>query len=155
MARAHWRDLNDLRGLGPLWSEVRFASIAPKPPSALRQLPRMRLHWREVSIHDGLLALTPYFDDRLRERTRDAALHEGRSPHEARVVAEAAMVADAARRATAQEQPFNTPSTYRLYATEVSDTGGLVELARALARSRLAATPAENKTLADLDNTGA
>ena len=155
MARAHWRDLNDLRGLGPLWSEVRFASIAPKPPSALRQLPRMRLHWREVSIHDGLLALTPYFDDSLRERTRDAALHEGRSAHEARVIAEAAMVADAARRATAQEQPFNTPSTYRLYATEVSDTGGLVELARALAHSRLTATPAETKTLADLDNTGA
>ncbi|WP_328683545.1 hypothetical protein OG226_33510 [Streptomyces sp. NBC_01261] len=155
MARAHWRDLNDLRGLGPLWSEVRFASIAPKPPSALRQLPRMRLHWREVSIHDGLLALTPYFDDHLRERTRHAALHAGHSPHEARVTAEAAMVADAARRAAAREQPFNTPSTYRLYATEVSDTGGLVELARALVRSRPTATPAVSKTLADLDNTGA
>ncbi|MFJ9379708.1 MAB_1171c family putative transporter [Streptomyces sp. NPDC101455] len=154
MARAHWRDLNDLRGLGPLWSEVRFASIAPKPPSALRQLPRMRLHWREVSIHDGLLALTPYFDDHLRERTRHAALHEGRSPHEARVTAEAAMVADAARRAAAREEPFNTPSTYRLYATEVSDTGGLVELARALAHSRLTATPAPTKTLAELDSTG-
>ncbi|MET7568631.1 MAB_1171c family putative transporter [Streptomyces sp. NPDC005492] len=138
-ARAHWRDLGALRGLGPLWSEVRFASIAPKPPSALWQLPRMRLHWREVSIHDGLLALAPYFDDRVRERTRDAALHEGRSAHEARVAAEAAMVADAARRAAAREEPFGTPSTYRLYATEVSDTGGLVELARALARSRLPA----------------
>jgi hypothetical protein len=139
-AREHWRHLDDLRGLGPLWSEVRFASIAPKPPSALWQLPRMRLHWREVSIHDGLLALAPYFDDRLRERVRDAALHEGRSAHEARVVAEAAMVADAARRAAAREAPFVTPSTYRLYATEVSDTGGLVELARALARSRPSAT---------------
>jgi hypothetical protein len=137
-ARAHWRDLGALRGLGPLWAEVRFASIAPKPPSAFWQLPRMRLHWREVSIHDGLLALAPYFDDRVRERTRDAALHEGRSAHEARVAAEAAMVADAARRAAAREEPFGTPSTYRLYATEVSDTCGLVELARALARSRVA-----------------
>ncbi|MFE2422820.1 MAB_1171c family putative transporter [Streptomyces hokutonensis] len=135
--RAHRRDLGALRGLGPLWTEVRFASLAPKPPSALWQLPRMRLHWREVSIHDGLLALAPYFDDRVRERTRDAALHEGRSAHEARVAAEAAMVADAARRAAAREKPFDTPSTYRLYATEVSDTCGLVELARALARSRL------------------
>jgi hypothetical protein len=54
------------------------------------------------------------------------------------------MVADAARRAAAQEQPFNTPSTYRLYATEVSDTGGLVELARALAQSRLTTPNREN-----------
>lgn len=143
-ARAHWRDLGDLRGLGPLWSEVRFASIAPKPPSGLWQLPRMRLHWREVSIHDGLLALAPYFDDQVREQTRDAALHAGRSPHEARVAAEAAMVADAARRAAAHEDPFLTPSTYRLYATEVSDTGGLVELARALARARLTAAIPES-----------
>jgi hypothetical protein len=142
-ARAHWQDLNDLRGLGPLWSEVRFASLAPKPPSALWQLPRMRLHWREVSIHDGLLALAPYFDDRVRERTRYAALHAGHSAHEARVMAEAAMVADAARRAAAREEPFGTPSTYRLYATEVSDTCGLVELARALARSRLTAAVPE------------
>jgi hypothetical protein len=136
-ALAHWHGLNDLRRLDPLWSEVRFASIAPKPPFFLWQLPRVRLHWREVSIHDGLLALAPYFDDRVRERARDAALHEGRSAHEARVSAEAAMVADAARRAAAREDPFGTPSTYRLYATEVSDTGGLVELARALAQSRL------------------
>ncbi|MEW1641934.1 MULTISPECIES: MAB_1171c family putative transporter [unclassified Streptomyces] len=142
-ARAHWRYLDDLRGLGPLWSEIRFASIAPKPPSTLWQLPRMRLHWREVSIHDALLALAPYFDDRVRERTREAALHAGRSAHEARMVAEAAMVADAARRAAAREEPFGRPSTYRLYATEVSDTGGLVELARALARSRVTAAVPE------------
>ncbi|MET7679768.1 MAB_1171c family putative transporter [Streptomyces sp. NPDC005423] len=136
-ARAHWHGLGDLRRLGPLWSEVRFASLAPKPPCTVWQLPRVRLHWREVSIHDGLLALAPYFDDRVRERTRDAALRAGYTAHEARVVAEAAMVADAARRAAAREEPFGTPSTYRLYATEVSGPGGLVELARALARSRL------------------
>jgi hypothetical protein len=53
------------------------------------------------------------------------------------------MVADAARRAAAREEPFGTPSTYRLYATEVSDTCGLVELARALARSRLTAAVPE------------
>lgn len=144
MALACRRDLNDLRGLGPLWSEVRFASIAPKPPIAAWQLPRVRLHWREVSIHDGLLALAPYFDDGVRERAREAALHEGRSAHQARVAAEAAMVADAARRAAAREEPLGSPSTYRLYATEVSGTGGLVELARALARSRLAAAVPED-----------
>ncbi|MER5787192.1 MAB_1171c family putative transporter [Streptomyces sp. NPDC001980] len=143
VAQACRRDLDDLRGLGPLWSQVRFASLAPKPPIAVWQPPRVRLHWREVSIHDGLLALAPYFDDGVRERARDAALHEGRSAHEARVAAEAAMVSDAARRAAAHEEPRTTPSTYRLYATEVAGTGGLVELARALTRSRLTATVPE------------
>ncbi|MFF4300179.1 MAB_1171c family putative transporter [Streptomyces sp. 900105755] len=143
VALACRRDLDDLRGLGPLWSEVRFASLAPKPPMAVWQPPRVRLHWREVSIHDGLLALAPYFDDGVRERARDAALHEGRSAHEARVAAEAAMVSDAARRAAAHEEPRTTPSTYRLHATEVAGTGGLVELAQALTRSRLTATVPE------------
>ncbi|MER6219089.1 MAB_1171c family putative transporter [Streptomyces sp900105755] len=143
VALACRRDLDDLRGLGPLWSEVRFASLAPKPPMAVWQPPRVRLHWREVSIHDGLLALAPYFDDGVRERARDAALHEGRSAHEARVAAEAAMVSDAARRAAAHEAPRTTPSTYRLHATEVAGPGGLVELAQALTRSRLTATVPE------------
>ncbi|MER5523442.1 MAB_1171c family putative transporter [Streptomyces sp. NPDC002677] len=143
VALACRRDLDDLRGLGPLWSEVRFASLAPKPPISVWQPPRVRLLWREVSIHDGLLALAPYFDDGVRERARDAALHQGRSAHEARVAAEAAMVSDAARRAAAHEEPRTTPSTYRLYATEVAGTGGLVELARALTRSRLTATVPE------------
>ena len=88
-----------------------------------------------MSIHDALLALAPYFDDRVRERALDAALREGRPAHEARVAAEAAMVADAARRAADRREPQATPSTYRLYATEVSGTGGLVELAGALTRS--------------------
>ncbi|MEU9404938.1 MAB_1171c family putative transporter [Streptomyces sp. NPDC048281] len=143
VAQACRRDLDELRGLGPLWSEVRFASLAPKPPIAVWQPPRVRLHWREVSIHDGLLALAPYFDDGVRERARGAALHAGRSAHEARVAAEAAMVSDAARRAAAHEEPRTTPSTYRLYATEVAGTGGLVELAHALTRSRLTATVPE------------
>jgi hypothetical protein len=45
------------------------------------------------------------------------------------------MVAEAARRAADRVEPQATPSTYRLYATEVSGTGGLVELAQALTRS--------------------
>ncbi|MFG2131733.1 MAB_1171c family putative transporter [Streptomyces sp. NPDC048751] len=134
-AQAQWHSLDDHRRLGPLWSRVRFASTAPKPPSAWWQLPQARLRWREVSIHDALLALAPYFDDRVREQALDAALREGRPAHEARVAAEAAMVADAARRAADRREPQATPSTYRLYATEVSGTGGLVELAGALTRS--------------------
>jgi hypothetical protein len=134
-ALAHWHSFEDHRRLGPLWSRVRFASTAPKPPSSWWQSPRDRLRWREVSIHDALLALAPYFDDRIRERALDAALRACRDAHEARLAAEAAMVADAARRAAAGQEPLVTPSSYRLYATEVSGTGGLVELAQALTRS--------------------
>ncbi|MEU7472901.1 MAB_1171c family putative transporter [Streptomyces sp. NPDC044984] len=132
--RAQWRGLGDYRRLGPLWSLVGTVATAPKPQAAWWQLPQARLQWREVSIHDALLALAPYFDHRLRERTRDTALRAGRSPHEARLAAEAAMLADAARRAAAREDPPETAGTYRLHATEVSGTDGLVELAQALHR---------------------
>jgi uncharacterized membrane protein len=134
-AVAHWRGLRDYRRLRPLWLLVRFASTAPKPPASWWQLPQARLEWREVSIHDALLALAPYFDDTVRERARDAALRAGRFAHEARLAAEAVMLADAARRAAAREEPLDSPSTYRLHATEVSGTSGLVELAQALALS--------------------
>lgn len=77
---AHWRGLGDYRRLEPLWSLVRSVSTAPEPPTAWWQLPQARLQWREVSIHDGLLTLAPYFDHRVRERVRDSALRAGRSP---------------------------------------------------------------------------
>ncbi|MFF8099353.1 MAB_1171c family putative transporter [Streptomyces sp. NPDC016640] len=133
-ALAQWRGLDDYRRLDPLWSLVRSVSTAPKPPTGWWQLPRVRLQWREVSIHDALLTLAPYFDHRVRERVRDAALRAGRTPHQARLAAEAAMLADAARRAAAREEPPETAGAYRLHATEVSGTGGLVELAQALHR---------------------
>ncbi|MFI2639998.1 MAB_1171c family putative transporter [Streptomyces sp. NPDC018610] len=131
---AQVRSLRDYRTLGPLWTRVGFVSTAPKPPGVWWQTPRTRLHWREVSIHDALLGLAPYFDDRVRERALAAARSAGRSAHEARIAAEAAMLADAARRAAAREEPLRAPSGYRLHATEVSGTGGLVELARELVR---------------------
>ncbi|MET9500588.1 MAB_1171c family putative transporter [Streptomyces sp. NPDC006622] len=132
-AVAHGRGLRDHRRLRPLWNRVGFVSVAPKPPVSWWRLPEERLHWREVAIHDALLALAPYFDDRVRSRVLAAALREGRGAHEARVAAEAAMVAEAARRAAAREAPCETPSTHRLHATEVSGAAGLVELAQALA----------------------
>ncbi|WP_217140475.1 MAB_1171c family putative transporter [Streptomyces sp. AC627_RSS907] len=131
---AQWRGLGDYRRLEPLWSLVRSASTAPRPPTAWWQLPQARLQWREVSIHDALLTLAPYFDHRVRERVRDTALRAGRSPHEARLAAEAAMLADSARRAAAREEPPEAGGTYRLHATEVSGPSGLVELALALDR---------------------
>ncbi|MEY9991068.1 hypothetical protein ABIE67_003100 [Streptomyces sp. V4I8] len=142
-AVGHWRGLRDYRKLDPLWSRVGFVSTAPKPPSPWWQLPEERLHQREVAIHDALLALAPYFDDRVRERALSAALGDGRRAHEARVAAEAAMLTTAAHRAAAREEPLRTPSTYRLHATEVSDTGGLVELAQALGRTGAADTVRE------------
>ncbi|WP_030859650.1 MAB_1171c family putative transporter [Streptomyces sp. NRRL S-37] len=143
---AQWRGLGDYRRLGPLWSLVGPVPTAPKPRAAWWQLPRARLQWREVSIHDALLALAPYFDHRVRERVRDTALRAGRSPHEARLAAEAAMLADAARRAAAREEPPETAGTYRLHATEVSGTGGLVELAQALHRPPDARTAPSSPT---------
>lgn len=133
-AVAQWLALGDHRRLAPLWCLVKSVSTAPKPPAGWWRLPRARLQWREVSIHDALLALAPYFDHRVRERVRDHALRAGRSPHEARLAAEAALLADAARRAAAREEPPQPAGTYRLHATEVSGTGGLVELAQALHR---------------------
>ncbi|MER7495459.1 MAB_1171c family putative transporter [Streptomyces pharetrae] len=138
-AVAHWCGLRDYCRLGPLWSRVEFVSTAPKPPAAWWQLPLERLHWREVAIHDALLALAPYFDDRVRQTALSAALDSGRTPHEARVTAEAAMLDAAARRAAARQAPLPTPSSHRLHATEASGPGALVELAQALAR-----TPAPN-----------
>ncbi|MGW1724476.1 MAB_1171c family putative transporter [Streptomyces sp. NPDC002306] len=125
---AHWHSLRDLRTLGPLWSALRFASTAPPPPGTWWRLPRERLQWREVAIHDALLALAPYFDDRVRERALGGALRAGRSPHGARLTAEAAMLCDAVRRAAARGRPLETPSGYRLHATTASGTSGLVEL---------------------------
>ncbi|WP_328560291.1 MAB_1171c family putative transporter [Streptomyces coelicoflavus] len=129
---AHRRGLDDYRRLGPLWALVESVSTAPKPPTAWWQLPRARLQWREVSIHDALLTLAPYFDHRVRERARDAALRAGRSSHQARLAAEAAMLADAARRAAAHEEAPATTGSYRLHATEVPGPSGLVELSQAL-----------------------
>ncbi|WP_308408218.1 DUF6545 domain-containing protein [Streptomyces mayonensis] len=133
-ALAHRRGLDDYRRLAPLWSLVRSVSTAPKPPATWWQLPRARLQWREVAIHDALLTLAPYFDHRLRTRVRDRALSAGSSQHEARLAAEAAMLTDAARRAAAREEPPEAAATYRLHATEVSGPSGLVELAQALHR---------------------
>lgn len=135
-ALAQWRGLLDHRRLTPLWCLVRPASTAPRPSTAWWQLPQVRLQWREVSIHDALLALAPYFDHRVRERAREDALTTGCSPGEARLAAEAVMLADAARRAAAHEEPSEADGGYRLHATEGSGVSGLVELAQAVERVR-------------------
>ncbi|MFD0314806.1 MAB_1171c family putative transporter [Streptomyces flavalbus] len=132
---AHWQGLTAYRRLAPLWSLLHHVSTSPKPPTSWWDLPQTRLHWREVCIHDALLALAPHFDDRVRAHAHAAALRAGASPHRARIAAEAAMLTDAARRAAAREAPLDHPSTHRLHATEASGasgTSGLVELSQAL-----------------------
>ncbi|MFD7872573.1 MAB_1171c family putative transporter [Streptomyces sp. NPDC059766] len=151
---AHWHSLRDLRTLAPLWSALRFASTAPPPPGSWWRLPRERLQWREVAIHDALLTLAPYFDDRVRERALDGALRAGRTPHRARVAAEAAMLAAAARHAAARSRPFDVPSGYRLRATRASGTSGLtelVELAQEFTRSSPATAVREGTVTATPD----
>ncbi|AIR98238.1 MAB_1171c family putative transporter [Streptomyces glaucescens] len=150
-AVAHWCGLRDYCRLGPLWSRVSFVATAPKPPAAWWQPPLERLHRREVAIHDALLALAPYFDDRVRRTALSAALDSGRTPHEARVTAEAAMLDAAARRAAARQAPLPAPSGHRLHATEVSGPGALVELAQALARTPAANTAGEGTVKAFQD----
>lgn len=135
----HWRSLSELRTLTPLWHEVQSVNTAPKPTPSWWHLPQARLHLLEASIHDALLALAPHFSERVRQESLKTALGDGISPRQAEVIAEAAMLADAARHAAVSEdQPVQTPSTYRLHATEAPGASGLVELAQALGRSPLA-----------------
>ncbi|MET9122244.1 MAB_1171c family putative transporter [Streptomyces sp. NPDC004528] len=135
-AVTHWRSLSDLRNLTPLWHEVQSVNTAPKPTASWWHLPQARLHLLEASIHDALLALAPHFNERVRQDSLQSALVGGASPRQAKVIAEAAMLADAARHATVtDDQPDQTPSTYRLHATTAPGASGLVELAQALGQS--------------------
>ncbi|MEW1568606.1 MAB_1171c family putative transporter [Streptomyces sp. NPDC093509] len=148
-ALTHWRSLSDYRRLTPLWMEVRSAATAPKPEAAWWELPHARLQRLEVSIHDALLALTPHFDDHVRQISLESALEEGKTSHQAHVIAEAAMLADAARHADAPEDvPFPEYGTCRLQTIDALGTRGLVELAQALGQSPLVAAAREGSTAA-------
>jgi hypothetical protein len=52
---------------------------------------------RESDIHDGMLALYPYFDAELRTSAYEAAVAAGSDPAQARAEADAAMVTAAVR----------------------------------------------------------
>ncbi|MFI9772242.1 MAB_1171c family putative transporter [Streptomyces sp. NPDC052415] len=135
-AHAHWRSIWVYRSLKPLWAEVQAVATAPKPAPSWWQLPKARLQWLELSIHDALLQLAPAFDKAVGQTAYDEATALGRSPREARVISEAAMVAAAASKAqhlgksAAPADQDVTADRYRLQA--VSDTKELVQLARAL-----------------------
>ncbi|MFD5542872.1 DUF6545 domain-containing protein [Streptomyces sp. NPDC127079] len=138
-AREQWRSLWDYRELAPLWAAVGELTTAPKPAPSWWQFPKAWLQWRELSIHDALLQLTPAFDKSVGRAAYTAARARGHTPEQARVVCEAAMVVTAARGAQdpGREPALDDPGgadRYRLRATAGPGTGDLVQLARALRR---------------------
>ncbi|MET7617743.1 MAB_1171c family putative transporter [Streptomyces sp. NPDC005408] len=92
-----WRTWSTYRKLGTLWRELR--SAAPKGTGSVRislwSSGNLRLTQREAFIHDGILALDPYFDHALRADSHAAALAAGADADLADAVAEAAMLAAA------------------------------------------------------------
>ncbi|MEU5980485.1 MAB_1171c family putative transporter [Streptomyces sp. NPDC047315] len=85
--------------LGVLWRRLRplrSPGLAPVPGIPWWASPELRLTVRETVIHDELLKLQPYLDDRVRQRVHDAMLAAGRSePDQARIVGVAAMLSAA------------------------------------------------------------
>ncbi|MGW4203318.1 MAB_1171c family putative transporter, partial [Streptomyces sp. NPDC004726] len=97
-----WRAWITYVRLGVLWRTLRpvRGDHAPLPRIPWWASPELRLTVRETVIHDELLRLQPYLDDRVRQRAYDSAV-TGYAPREhARAVGVAAMVvaAVAARR---------------------------------------------------------
>ncbi|MFC7510805.1 hypothetical protein ACFQV4_07250 [Streptomyces thermocarboxydus] len=132
-AVAQWRAWADHRRLAPLWDLVRSVSTAQAADrlvavAAGAAAVARGVHPRRAAGPRPLLRPPrPATGPRLRPA-------RGTPPHQARLAAEAAMLTDAARRAAAREEPPESAGSYRLHATEVSGTGGLVELAQALHR---------------------
>jgi hypothetical protein len=149
-AQAQWQSLWDYRALAPLWAELKDVPTAPKPAPPRWQLPRGRLYYREIRILDALLALQSHCDGRVRETAYRQARTQGSPPGEAHFIAAAAMVVDAAQQAR-RPQPAGSPEpsgTSRLQAAVFSDTGELVQLARALAGSPVVRAAREGATRA-------
>ncbi|MFD0319249.1 MAB_1171c family putative transporter [Streptomyces flavalbus] len=101
----HTRSLRRLRQLAPLWRELQEVPT----PGALRlpwwTAPTVRLTWRQTSIFDALLALSPLLDTLVRDEAYQAALAAGDDEDGAAVAADAAMIVAASaqrRRGTAE-----------------------------------------------------
>lgn len=81
--------------LGPLWRLLRMSGDGERavlPHIPWWSDPDIHLTVRETVIHDALLHLRPYLDDRVRQRAYDRAIESRMSEDEADVVGVAAMV---------------------------------------------------------------
>ena len=94
-----WSTWSTYRRLGPLWRELR--PLAPPKDRAVRiawwSPAELQVTQRESDIHDGMLALYPYFDAEIRAGAYEAAVAAGSDPAQARAEADAAMVTAAVR----------------------------------------------------------
>ncbi|MFI6688976.1 MAB_1171c family putative transporter [Streptomyces sp. NPDC050485] len=94
-----WHTWATYRQLGPLWRELN--KVSPRDARSVRipwwSSAELSLTRRESDIHDGLLALHPYFDPEVHSRAHAAALAAGADPEQAQAVADAAMVTTAVR----------------------------------------------------------
>ncbi|MFJ3923432.1 MAB_1171c family putative transporter [Streptomyces sp. NPDC090022] len=145
-----WRSLRQYRRLAFLWREMR--AVGDGQPHALPGgwTPLdMRIIQRVRDIHDGILALAPYYDLGLRERTHAAALGQGRTPDEADAVADAAMLAAAGelRRTCGADGPPRSGDTQVVVSSRTS--AGLVLMSQALAHSPLVAAARRGAALTE------
>ncbi|MFI1830355.1 MAB_1171c family putative transporter [Streptomyces sp. NPDC020412] len=114
--------------LGVLWRRLRPVGLAPLPGISWWASPELRLTVRETVIHDELLKLQPYLDDRVRRRVHDAALAERSEPEQARIVGVAAMLSAAIAARGQGRSPEEADQEYA--------QAGAEELAAALAAGR-------------------
>ncbi|WP_405930398.1 MAB_1171c family putative transporter [Streptomyces sp. NBC_00827] len=139
-----WSTWSTYRRLGPLWRELRPAGdhghravrIAWWAPAELQ------VTQRESDIHDGMLALYPYFDPEARARAYDAAVAAGSGPDRARAEADATMVT-AALRARADDPEGKVVSAPSAASASAGGPRDLVGMSIALRRSPVVATARE------------
>ncbi|WP_409235719.1 MAB_1171c family putative transporter [Streptomyces sp. PA5.6] len=120
------------RALEPLWAALR--GTLPRGPVRIAwwSSPELRLMQRESEIHDGVLALDPYFEPALRRAVSTRARSIGTPPEQAAAIGTAAMIT-AALRARADDPEGDILSSARAYQPDTSTAfGDLTSVSRAL-----------------------
>ncbi|MFE7133791.1 MAB_1171c family putative transporter [Streptomyces sp. NPDC057638] len=97
--------------LGPLWRRLRaLPGDHPPLPAIPWWAPAdLRLTVRETVIHDELLGLHPFLDDRVRRHAHDTALADRATPEQARMAGLAAMLLTAMESRTSAPPPDTGP----------------------------------------------
>ncbi|MFC9058892.1 MAB_1171c family putative transporter [Streptomyces sp. NPDC057074] len=126
------RDLLSYRRLQPLWRTLRPLDLSPaavrvRPTDALSR----RLMHRKKDIHDGLLSLGPYYDDKVRVDVHHAATRSGHDPDRADSLARtAALLAAIDTYKQSPDEPGKEAQPIR------SDLPTLISMAHGLRRRR-------------------